>query len=52
VASPPEAESQGLHGHWPNVKAEVPNMARVVVVLLRQCDDEFKVGHHWLLNER
>jgi hypothetical protein len=43
---PPEAERQGLHGHWPNMK--VPSMARVVVVLLRQCDDQLKGGHPWM----
>jgi hypothetical protein len=44
VASYPEAERQDLHGHWPNVKEKLPNMARVVVVLLRKCDDELKGG--------
>jgi hypothetical protein len=41
---PPEAERQGVHGHWPNVKTWFPSMLRVVVVLFRQCDDQLKVG--------
>jgi hypothetical protein len=41
---PPEAERQGLHGHWPNVKALLPSMAWVVVMVLRQCNDQVKVG--------
>jgi hypothetical protein len=43
-----EAERQGLHGHWPNVKAKLPTMAQVVVVLLRQCDDQLKIGLPWM----
>jgi hypothetical protein len=45
---PPEAEAQGLHGHWPNVKTQLPSMARVVVVLLWQCNDQLKVGLPWM----
>jgi hypothetical protein len=45
---PSEAERQGLYGHWPKMKAKLPIMARVVVVLLRQCDDQLKVGFPWM----
>jgi hypothetical protein len=45
---PPEAKRQGLHVHWLNVKAQLLSMARVVVVLLQQCDDQLKVGLSWM----
>ena len=45
---PPEAERHGLHGHWPNVRPWLPSMVRVVVVLLRQCDDQHKIGLPWM----
>jgi hypothetical protein len=45
---PHEAERQGLHGHWPNVKASLHSMAWVVIVLFRQCDDQLKVGLSWM----
>ena len=48
MASSPEAEWEGFHGHWSNVKAYLPNMIRVVVVLLRQWDDKLKVGLPWI----
>ena len=39
--NPPEAERQGLHGHWPNMGKWLPSMAWVVVMLLWQ----------WLYNQ-
>jgi hypothetical protein len=42
--NPPEAERHGFHGHWPNMGGWLPSMAWVVVVLLRQCDDQLKMG--------
>ena len=44
----PEAERHGHHGHWPNMGGWVPSMARVVEVLLRQCDDQLKIGLPWM----
>ena len=44
LPNPPEAERHGLHGHWPNMGAYLLSMARVVVVLLRQHDDQLKIG--------
>ena len=41
---PPEAEQYGLHGLWPNVTAKLPYMVRVVVLLLWQRDDQYKIG--------
>ena len=32
------------HGRYPNVRAKLPSMLWVVVVLLRQCDDQLKIG--------
>ena len=46
--NPPKAERHGLHGHWPNMRAQLPSMIRVVVVLLRQHDDQLKVGLPWM----
>jgi hypothetical protein len=40
LPNPPEAERQGLHGHWPNMGGKLPSMAQVVVVLLQQHDEE------------
>jgi hypothetical protein len=40
----PEAKRQGIYRHWPNVEAWLHNMAWVVVMLLRQCDDQLKIG--------
>ena len=34
-----------LYGRWPNLGTWLPNMVRVVVVVLRQCDDQLKIGH-------
>ena len=45
---PPEAEWHGLHGHWPNVRLQLPCMVWVVRVLLRQCDDQHKIGLSWM----
>jgi hypothetical protein len=41
LPNPPEAKRQCLHGQW-------PSMARVVVALLRQCDDQLKIGLPWI----
>jgi hypothetical protein len=46
---------KGLYG-WDSVAAKptqglgsyLPSMARVVVVLLRQCDDQLKIGLPWI----
>jgi hypothetical protein len=48
----PEAERHSFHGHWPNMGAWLPSMAQVVVVLLRQCDDQLDIGFSWLLIKR
>ena len=42
--NPPEEERHGLHGHWPNVRAQLPNMVQVLIMLLRQRDDQHKIG--------
>jgi hypothetical protein len=42
--NPPEAERHTLHGHWPNMQGWLLSMARVVIVLLRQRDDQLKIG--------
>ena len=42
--NPPKAEQHNLRGHWPNMGIWLPSMPRVVVVLLRQCDDQLKIG--------
>jgi hypothetical protein len=39
-----EAERHGLHGHSPNMKGWLPSMTRVVIILLRQCDEQLKIG--------
>ena len=39
-----EAERQGFHGHWPNMKAYVLSVAWVVEVLLQRRDDQLKIG--------
>ena len=39
----PAAKRRGLYMHWPNVGANLPSMIRVVIVLLRQCDDQLKI---------
>ena len=43
-ARPPWALAQhgGGGGEW------LPNMARVVIVLLQQCDDQLKIGLSWM----
>jgi hypothetical protein len=41
---PSETKQLGLHGHWPNMKAKLPYMVQIVVVLLRQCKDQRKIG--------
>jgi hypothetical protein len=46
--NPPKAKWQGLHGHWPNMKGQLPSMAWIVVVLLGQCDDQVKIGLPWM----
>ena len=48
LPNPPEAEWHGLHKHWPNVEAWLPSMARVVVVLLQQRDDQLKIAFPWM----
>jgi hypothetical protein len=53
---PPEAKRQSLHGYWPNVKASLPSIARVVVccsgnamINLRLDFHGWKFTlHHWL----
>ena len=45
---PHEVKRHGLDGNWPNVRPKLPSMVRVVVVLLRQRDDQHKVGLSWM----
>ena len=49
----PDAEQHDLHGRWPSIGAKLPSMLWVVIVLLRQRDDQLKIGwkglsNHWL----
>ena len=44
---PPEAERHGLHGHWPNVRPYLPSTLRIVGVLLRQRNDQHRIGLSW-----
>ena len=46
--NPPKAEQQGVHGHWPNMRGWLPSMAHVVEVLLRQSNDQLKIGLSWM----
>ena len=39
-----EPRRQGLHEHWPNVEAWLPSLDWIVVVLLCQCNAQFKIG--------
>ena len=41
---PPEAQWHGLYRHWPNVKTQLLNMVWVAGRLLRQRDNQFKIG--------
>ena len=45
---PPEAKRHGLHGLWPHVRPKLPSMVWIVVVLLRQCDDQHRIGLPWM----
>ena len=41
-------ERHGLHKHWPNMGGWLHSMAQVVVVLLRQRNDQLKIGLPWM----
>ena len=42
--SPPTTEQHDLYERWPKMGAKLPSMLWVIIVLLRQRDDEFKIG--------
>jgi hypothetical protein len=46
--NPPEAERHGFHRHWPNMRGWLPSIAHVVIVLLRQRNDQLKIGLSWM----
>ena len=43
-STPHVVEQRGLHMHWPNVGVKLPSMLWIVVMLLRQRDDQLKIG--------
>jgi hypothetical protein len=46
--NPLQAQRQGLNGHCRNMKGYLDNMAQVVIMLLRQCDDQIKIRLLWI----
>ena len=42
----PKAERQNLYGHWTNLRICLLNIVRVVVVWLRQLNDQLKLDFH------
>jgi hypothetical protein len=46
--NPSKVERNNLHWHWPYVRAYLPSMARVVVLLFRKCDNQLKIGLSWM----